>query len=218
MKDGPHPKRGSAGWGNKMKTEDKYKERYKMGNTPWDIGKPDFNLVEVFGQISIRGCNALDIGCGTGDNSIWLAQNGFKVYGIDTSDVALEKARDKALRAGVTCSFLYIDFFSQNIEGAPFGFVFDRGCFHSFNSEKDRSMFAQKVAKYLEESGLWLMIAGNADERREAPGPPRRAAVDIVSAVEPCFEVLSLTASHFGSNSPTPPRAWRCLLRKRPLK
>ena len=189
-----------------------------MESTPWDIGKPDFNLVEVLDQIFIQGCNALDIGCGTGDNSIWLAQKGFKTYGIDTSDIALEKARDKALRANVTCSFVNIDFLNQKVAGAPFGFAFDRGCFHSFSSEEDRNIFAQNVATHLGESGWWLTIVGNADEKRKTPGPPQRSARDIILAVEPYFEVLSLTTSHFGSNSPTPPRAWRCLLRKRRLR
>jgi hypothetical protein len=82
---------------------------------------------------------------------------------------------------------------SIKIEGAPFGFVFDRGCFHSFSSEKDRRRFAQNVAIHLEEAGLWLTIVGNADECRKGPGPPQRTAGDIILAVEPYFEVLSLS-------------------------
>jgi 2-polyprenyl-3-methyl-5-hydroxy-6-metoxy-1,4-benzoquinol methylase len=198
-----------------MKIEDKYDERYKTKNTPWDIGKPDFNLVEVVKQTPVQKCKALDIGCGTGDNSIWLSQNGFKVCGTDTSEIALEKARDKALQENAPCRFLNLNFFDRKVEGAPFGFVFDRGCFHSFNSEEDRNTFARNVAAHLEESGLWLTIVGNADEQREIPGPPQRSAKEIVLAVEACFEVLLLATSHFGSNSQRPPRAWRCLLRKR---
>ncbi len=107
-----------------MKTEDMYKERYKLKNTPWDIGKPDFNLIEVVNQIPIQKCKALDIGCGTGDNSIWLAQNGFDTIGTDTSSDALEKAKDKVSKANLTCSILNIDFLTQKVEGAPFGFAF----------------------------------------------------------------------------------------------
>jgi len=197
-----------------MTIEEGYRERYKSGSTPWDVGKPDFNLIEVVTQGPISSCKALDIGCGTGDNSIWLAQNGFEVIGTDTSDVALGKAKEKAAEAGVVCDFRLVDFLQSEIDGAPFGFAFDRGCFHSFGSESDRSWFAQNVAAHLEDAGLWLTIVGNADEHR--PGPPRRSATDIVLAVEPHFEVLSLITSQFGSNSPTPPRAWRCLMRKRP--
>lgn len=198
-----------------MSIPERYQERYKAGDAPWDIGKPDFNLIEAVSQKPIAPCKALDIGCGTGDNSIWLAQNGFQVVGIDSSDIALGKAREKAIQAKVECDFKQLNFLISKVEGAPFGFVFDRGCFHSFASPGDRSIFAQNVAEHLSEDGFWLTLVGNADDRRESPGPPRRSAFEIVSAVEPYFEILSLISTHFGSNRPIPPRAWRCLMRKR---
>jgi SAM-dependent methyltransferase len=198
-----------------MTVEARYRQRYKSGHTPWDIGKPDFNLIEVVTKKPILSCKALDIGCGTGDNSIWLAQNRFQVTGTDTSDIALEKAREKASKSNVECRFMLVDFLKDNVERGPFGFVFDRGCFHSFSSEDDRRRFAKNVAAHLEESGLWLTIVGSADEQRQGPGPPQRSAADIVLAVERYFKILSLTSSHFGSNRPNPPRAWRCLMEKR---
>lgn len=200
---------------HQMTIEDRYRERYKSGDTPWDIGQPDFNLMEIVTQKPIPRCKVLDIGCGTGDNSIWLARNRFQVIGTDTSDIAIEKAKEKASKAKVDCRFMTVDFLKNNIEGAPFGFIFDRGCFHSFSSEQDRRRFARNVAGHLEESGLWLTLVGNADEHRPGPGPPQRTAGDIVLAVEPFFEVLSLVSTHFGSNRPHPPRAWRCLMQKR---
>jgi len=197
--------------------EEGYQERYVARDTPWDIGQPDFNLVQVVTTRPIQPCKALDIGCGTGDNSIWLAQKNFKVIGIDTSEVAIEKAIEKASLANVQCTFRVMDFVSNKIEGGPFGFSFDRGCFHSFPSEEERKSFAENVAAHLEKDGLWLSLLGNADERRQGPGPPRRTARDIVNSVEPYFEILSLVSGYFGSNRPNPPRAWVCLMRKRQI-
>ncbi|MBU4053185.1 MAG: class I SAM-dependent methyltransferase, partial [Proteobacteria bacterium] len=91
----------------------------------------------------------------------------------------------------------------------------DRGCFHSFNAEEERRRFAGNVADHLEEGGLWLSLIGSSDEPRKGPGPPQRSARDIVLAVESYFEILFLTSGHFGSNRPNPPRAWKCLMRKR---
>ena len=201
-----------------MKVVDRYRQRYKSEETPWDVGRPDFNLIEVVTQKPIRNCKALDVGCGTGDNSIWLAQNRFKVLGIDTSEIALSKAKEKAAEAEVKCEFIQTDFLENEIQGGPFGFIFDRGCLHSFNSENDRKEFAEKVAAHLEEAGLWLTIVGNADEHRQKPGPPQRSAGDIILAVEPYFEILLLQSSHFESNGPHPPRAWRCLMQRRRAK
>ena len=198
-----------------MTAEKRFKERYAAGDTPWDIGKPDFNLIQTVTATPIEPCKALDIGCGTGDNTIWLAQQNFHVLGIDSSEIAIEKAKEKALKANVQCTFMVIDFLTSRIEEAPFGFAFDRGCFHALKSDKERKSFAKNVNAHLEKDGLWLSLVGNADEQRQAPGPPQRTARDIVSSVEPFFEILLLVSSYFGSNRPNPPRAWACLMRKR---
>jgi SAM-dependent methyltransferase len=198
-----------------MSIEERFKERYKTGDTPWDADKPDFNLIETVAEYTITPCKSLEICCGTGDNAIWLAGNGFDVTATDVSGVALKAALEKAARAGVACDFLKCDFLSETAKGGPFGFAFDRGCFHSFDSGEERIRFARNVAAHLVRDGLWLSIIGNADEHSDGPGPPQRTAIETVRAAEPWFELLSLVSSHFGSNHPYPPRAWRCLMRKR---
>jgi 2-polyprenyl-3-methyl-5-hydroxy-6-metoxy-1,4-benzoquinol methylase len=82
-----------------MAEENRFKERYKTGDTPWDIGKPDSNLTQTVTTTPIKACKALEIGCGTGDNAIWLSQQNFDVVGIDASEIAIEKAKEKASKA-----------------------------------------------------------------------------------------------------------------------
>ena len=72
-----------------MMAEERFKKRYESGDTPWDIGKPDFNLIQTVTTMAIEPCKALDIGCGTWDNSIWLAQKNFQVTGVDISEIRL---------------------------------------------------------------------------------------------------------------------------------
>jgi methyl halide transferase len=201
-----------------MTADKSFKTRYEAGDTPWDIGKPDFNLIQTVTSTPIAPCKALDIGCGTGDNAIWLAQKRFHVVGIDISEIAIKKAKEKALKIKVNCTFIVSDILTTQIEGAPFGFAFDRGCFHALSSPKERKRFAENVNGHLEKDGLWLSLIGNADEQRQSPGPPQRTARDIVTAVEPSFEILALVSTYFGSNRPNPPRAWVCLMRKRRLE
>jgi SAM-dependent methyltransferase len=209
----------AAHWENHGKSimtpEDRFNEHYKEGSTPWDIGRPDFNLVHTVTTVPIAPCKALEIGCGTGDNAIWLAEQKFDVIGIDASEIAIDKAGEKAARANVTCTFDVLNILKRSVEGSPFGFAFDRGCFHTLDSPSERKTFAEQVNRHLAEDGLWLSLIGNADEKRLGPGPPRRTAGDIVSAVEPYFEILSLVSSRFEAHLPAPPRAWVCLMRKR---
>ena len=55
------------------------------------------------------GKRALDIACGEGRNSIFLAQQGFLVTALDISDVGLGKAAQRAVEAGVTVVFQQVD-------------------------------------------------------------------------------------------------------------
>jgi len=198
-----------------MKSKSHFEQSYKSGDAPWDIGKPDFNLIQTVTATPIKACKALEIGCGTGDNAIWLSQQNFQVVGIDASQTAIKKAQEKALKANAPCTFFMGDVVTSRIEGAPFGFAFDRGCFHTLDSDKERRRFVKNVHAHLGESGLWLSLLGNADEQREGPGPPRRTAMDIVKAVEPCFEILSLVSGTLESNRLDTARAWVCLMQKR---
>ncbi|MGA2116081.1 MAG: methyltransferase domain-containing protein [Bryobacteraceae bacterium] len=198
-----------------MTVEDRFNEHYKEGSAPWDIGRPDFNLIQAVTATPIAPCETLEIGCGTGDNAIWLSQQGFQVVGVDASEIAIEKAREKAANANVTCKYAVLNFLKSHVEGAPFAFAFDRGCFHTLDSARERRTFAKQVNRHLGENGLWISLIGNADDERLNEGPPKRTASAIVGAVEPYFEVLSLVSSQFETHLPVPPRAWVCLMRKR---
>ena len=192
-----------------------FESRYVDGDLPWDTGRHDRNLEKTLMVRNIGPCAALEIGCGTGTNAIWLAQQGFQVTAVDIAPTAIEKARAKAEAGGVTVAFHTVDFLQQPVSGAPFGFVFDRGVFHGMESTEDRAAFAAAVAGHLQPEGLWLSFIGSTDGGRRDIGPPRRSAMDIVLAAEPLFEILVLAAGHFDSDQEAPPQNWACLMRKR---
>jgi len=195
--------------------ENRFEARYREGDTPWDHGLPDENLVRIVTNGNIGPCRSLDIGCGTGDNAIWLAEKGFDVTGCDLSGTAIDSAKRKAASAGTACLLFAADFMTEPIPGAPFGFILDRGCLHSVGDAPERKRFAENVSAHLEPGGLWLTLAGNADGEERETGPPRLTAEELAADVEPCFEILSLKSGYFGSDQPDPPRAWICLMKKR---
>ena len=176
---------------------------------------PDKNLIAWVEHQPIAPCAVLDIGCGTGENSIWLSGQGFDVTGCDLSPTAIERAKRKAVAVNADCAFQTADFMEDHLPNAPFGFAFDRGCLHCIDGESDRREFARNVAAHLTTDGLWLSLIGNADEPKREVGPPQLTAGEVIAAVEPYFEICSLEAGHFGSDQREPPRAWIALLRKR---
>ena len=193
----------------------RFEERYRMGNMPWDIGRPDHNLIQILDAYEIPRGKALEIGCGTGDNALFLAEKGFEVVGTEIVEQAMEAACKKAKKREKECRFVLMDILEREIPGRPFVFAFDRGCFHSFDSEENRKRFARSVKEHLGPGGYWLSLIGNADEERKGPGPPQRTALEIVQAVEPFFEIILLKSGHFDSNMKPPPRNWVMLARRR---
>ncbi|MBU0909180.1 MAG: class I SAM-dependent methyltransferase [Proteobacteria bacterium] len=195
--------------------EEMFREMYAAGETPWELHRPDGNLIEIVRDYAIAPGPALDIGCGTGNNTIWLAQHGFTATGCDVAEIAVDQAIAKAAAAQVACTFLRLDFLSDAVPGGPFAFLFDRGCFHSFDSAEERRRFAGKSASLLRRESLWLSLVGNCDEIRDTPGPPQCSALDIISAVEPFFEIHLLESNHFDTNRASAHRNWVCLMKKR---
>lgn len=198
-----------------MTDEKKWRDRYAAGRPPWDTGRPEFYLMETVERVPIRPGRTLEVGCGTGTNAVWLACRGFEVTGVDIAAAAVAQAREKAAAAKVNCKFVAGDFFELDLGAASFGFAFDRGCLHSCETDEEQRRFAEKVAALLEPGAPWLTLVGSADGPPRQPGPPRRTATELVSTVEPYFELVSLRAGRFDSNQLDPPKAWVCLLRKR---
>jgi SAM-dependent methyltransferase len=193
----------------------RFNNRYLSGDLPWNINRPDFNLVDVVRDYEIVPARALDIGCGTGDNVLWLARQGFTVTGIDIAEKAIDLALEKSIKYNVHADFYVRDVLKDDIPGYPYNFVFDRGCFHTFDKKKERSNYARKVNEILADSGYWLTLMGSVDDGRLDIGPPKRTAREVVTAVEPYFEIIQLKQGRFDSNDPVPSKIWICLMRKR---
>jgi SAM-dependent methyltransferase len=191
-----------------------WNDRYASGEPlPWDTGTPEPMLVEVIESRAVAPARTLEIGCGTGTNAIYLAQHGFEVVGIDISPLAVERAR---ARAHGRCRFETVDFQSEAPPGGPFSFVFDRGCFHTFDDDRERARFARRVAGQLVEGGVWLSLIGSTEGPPRESGPPRRSAREITIAIEPWLEILQLRAGEFSVDD-EPKKAWVCLSCKRTI-
>ena len=70
-----------------------YRER-----PPWDVGEPQPALMALLDEYLPTG-PVLDVGCGTGELALALAQRGLTVLGVDLAEAAIAQARAKATAA-----------------------------------------------------------------------------------------------------------------------
>jgi SAM-dependent methyltransferase len=120
----------------------------------WDTGVTPPELVS-FVQSRPPG-RALDLGCGTGTNTIYLAQNGWEATGVDFIGKAIRQARKKAKQARVSVDFRREDVTRLNGVRAPFDLALDIGCFYSLPSEGKRR-YVDRLLELLAPGGVFLL-------------------------------------------------------------
>lgn len=151
--------------------------KYRAGETRWDSGLASGELRRVLAEQRIEAGRAIDLGCGTGTNAVYLATQGFAVTGVDCAPRALELARGKADAAGVRVEWIEADVqhFGAGLE--PFDLVFDRGCYHCCR-RVDLDGYRETLLHVMRPGALLLLLCGNANEQTEE-GPPRVTEQEI---------------------------------------
>ena len=193
-----------------MSDREHWDANYAEGFLPWDTGVPDPLLVELIEGGSVPVGRALEVGCGTGTNAVWLATKRFEVVALDLAPRAVAMAQARAAATGVRVDLRAADFLNDPLDLAPFDFVFDRGCFHVFDAAADQDRFAARVAGLLAPGGRWLSIIGSTEGAARDVGPPRRSLRDVAAAVEPHLEIVEIRRIALDPD-PTHPVAWLLL-------
>ncbi len=137
--------------------------RYLFGTPPWDTGITPPEVVEVVEGGEVPPGRALDIGCGTGTNAIYLAQHGFDVVGVDVAWLAIRRAKRKARRAGVRVAFYTGDVLKLGTPAGPpvrgpFDFALDIGALHSLE-RSERAAYAAMLRRVLRVGGRYMLYA-----------------------------------------------------------
>lgn len=106
---------------------------------PWDIGAPQPAMSALVNKYPPTG-PILDLGCGSGDLSIYLAKLGYQVTGIDFVEKAVTSAREKAAylspEAARLVNFQVADGLKPSLLQRQFGAAVNSGFFHLFDSEQ----------------------------------------------------------------------------------
>jgi 2-polyprenyl-3-methyl-5-hydroxy-6-metoxy-1,4-benzoquinol methylase len=129
---------------------------YQNGTPPWEIGRAQSAIVGLAEQGAISG-SVLDLGCGTGDNVLYLASLGLDVTGIDASPTAIGRAKAKAAERGIDATFIEGNALDLAGLRRSFDVVVDCGLFHIF-SDAERVRYEGGLSQVVRPGGRYFLL------------------------------------------------------------
>lgn len=187
-----------------------------QGTAPWDVGGPQPALMALLAEFPPLG-PILDVGCGSGDLAIALAQQGYEVLGIDFVDAAITQARAKAdtlpSETAHLLTFQIADGLRPSLLQRTFGAVVDSGFFHLFEPAP-RDRFVEELAATLPAGGRYYLLAFAVDF--PIPHVPRAVTVEEVQArftAAQGWRILALRGAQFLSRVAPVPAVAACVER-----
>jgi 2-polyprenyl-3-methyl-5-hydroxy-6-metoxy-1,4-benzoquinol methylase len=173
--------------------------RYWRRRTPWDTQVTPPEVMEFLSRTSPG--KALDLGCGTGTNSIALARHGWTVTGVDFVPEAIDAARRKAAAAGLPVDFRVADVSDLGMLSGGYDFALDIGCLFTL-AEKSRGKYARELSRLLRPNGWFMLYAWLP--RTWKGGTAGISAEEVASLLRQDFaEVRSVVGEESGH-----PSAW----------
>jgi cyclopropane fatty-acyl-phospholipid synthase-like methyltransferase len=145
---------------------------YASGVPPWDTGRPQPEVLRLESEGETRG-RVLDAGCGTGENSLFLAGQGHPVWAYDLAPLALQQARAKAKKRGVnTVKWKLQDILKLPKAGPRFDTIVDMAVLHAFGDE-EWALYVKSLRQALAPGGCYFGLAFSEHEPRDWGGPRR---------------------------------------------
>ncbi|GLZ47463.1 SAM-dependent methyltransferase [Actinomycetospora sp. NBRC 106375] len=138
-----------------------FQEAYVSGEPPWIIGEPQPAVIAAEAEGLLRG-RVLDLGCGTGEHAVLLAERGYDVVGADSAPAALDRARAVAAAHGVAPEFVEADAMHPS-ELRGFDTVLDSALFHIFDGD-DQARYVDALRDVVVDGGRVVLLG-------LAPGP-----------------------------------------------
>lgn len=143
--------------------DDVYQENIAFWEKAWNMVRTPYTQLPSLGYISripeelkkIGARKVLDLGCGSGWLSVYLARQGFEVLGVDVSEQAVNLAKTWALQEDLKIGFDVADAAQLNYDDGSFDAVVANSIFEHFPLEQARAL-ADKVFSLLKEGGVFV--------------------------------------------------------------
>ncbi len=171
-----------------MQESEKFQAHYareKSGKPlPWHHQEPN-RFLDPITETRDKPGTALDLGCGSGVDSVHLAELGWRVTSLDFMQEALDMTLERAREAGVTVEPVHADVTEWDND-TPFDLLLDSGLLHNMSRDKIAG-YRGRILRWLQPDGDFALVhwESRSDSDRLRGGARRASRAQIVEFFAP---------------------------------
>jgi SAM-dependent methyltransferase len=150
---------------------ERWDRKYAETELLWSAGPNRFLVAEVDGLPPGR---ALDLACGEGRNAVWLAERGWKVVGVDFSEVAISKARARVERDGVEVELVAADLLEYQPDPSAYGLVV---VLYLHLPPDERRLVLERASSAMAPGGTLFLVGHHSANIAEGVGGPSEPSI-----------------------------------------
>jgi methyl halide transferase len=190
---------------------------YREGTPVWETGEPAAELIRFLDEKRVGRGSAIDIGCGTGADAVYMVRCGLEVTAVDSSPTAIERARVRAEQEDALPRFVLADFFEFAQSAGTFDFAYDAGYYH-YARHIELDHYLDALWRVTRPGSYFMTLAAAPGESLEGAPPPVTKR-QLYNELGRLFEVVRLEPIRmpspiFKEGYP----AWSCLMQRPVVK
>lgn len=173
----------------------------KAENAAWKADQPTEIVKSIVENGFVKpGDRVLDIGCGFGRNSNYLAEQGAQVSAVNLNLEEINQAWVKAEESGVNVDYIHADATQLPLADNSFDVALDLGCSHMIPTKEDQKKAMEEAARVLKKDGILVFFGFSKDHpsSKSNPNSPMfRSLSDIEKLYGDAFEIMAHSESRW---------------------